>query len=163
MGKDNLIAKNVASEVAESLTESVMVKLEGSVMGPFQSLARHVKEALTQSLMKLLTPKRRIDILRDVMEARENRKPYVITFCGVNGVGKSTNLAKICFWLIENKFKVLIAACDTFRAGAVEQLRTHVRRLNSLHPKKSDDSNDRVALYDQGYGKDAADIAFHAI
>ena len=84
--KDNLIAKNVASEVAESLTESVLVKLEGSVMGTFQSLARHVKEALTQSLMKLLTPKRRIDILRDVMEARENRKPYVITFCGVNGV-----------------------------------------------------------------------------
>ena len=84
--KDNLIAKNVASEVAESLTESVMVKLEGSVMGTFQSLARHVKEALTQSLMKLLTPKRRIDILRDVMDARDNRKPYVITFCGVNGV-----------------------------------------------------------------------------
>ena len=84
--KDNLIAKNVASEVAESLTESVMVKLEGSVMGTFQSCARTVKEALTQSLMKLLTPKRRIDILRDVLEARENKKPYVITFCGVNGV-----------------------------------------------------------------------------
>ena len=84
--RDNLIAKNVASEVAESLTESVMVKLEGSVMGTFQSCARTVKEALTQSLMKLLTPKRRIDILRDVLEARENKKPYVITFCGVNGV-----------------------------------------------------------------------------
>ena len=84
--RDNLIAKNVASEVAESLTESVMVKLEGSVMGTFQSLAKTVKEALTQSLMKLLTPKRRIDILRDVLEARENKKPYVITFCGVNGV-----------------------------------------------------------------------------
>jgi signal recognition particle receptor subunit alpha len=41
----------------------------------------------------------------------------VVTFCGVNGVGKSTNLAKICFWLIENKFRVLIAACDTFRSG----------------------------------------------
>merc|ERR1719233_2290806 len=99
--RDNLIAKNVASEVAASLIESVMVKLEGSVMGTFQSIARTVKDALTQSLMKLLTPKRRIDILRDVLEARENKKPYVITFCGVNGVGKSTNLAKICFWLIE--------------------------------------------------------------
>merc|ERR1711983_148420 len=129
--RDTLIAKNVASEVAVNLTESVMVKLEGSVMGTFQSLARTVKDALTQSLMKLLTPKRRIDVLRDVMDAKENKKPYVITFCGVNGVGKSTNLAKICFWLIENKCRVLIAACDTFRAGAVEQLRTHVRRLNS--------------------------------
>merc|ERR1712244_186956 len=65
--RDNLIAKNVASEVAASLIESVMVKLEGSVMGTFQSIARTVKDSLTQSLMKLLTPKRRIDILRDVL------------------------------------------------------------------------------------------------
>ena len=90
----------------------------------------------------------------DVLDAKENKKPYVITFCGVNGVsnyfnllqmndiiikcsdqvGKSTNLAKICFWLIQDKFTVLIAACDTFRAGSVEQLRTHTRWPNSLHP-----------------------------
>ena len=113
--RDNLIGKNVASEVAQKLIESVAVKLEGSVMGTFQSVQKTVKDCLTSSLMKLLTPKRRIDILRDVQESRENKKPYVITFCGVNGVGKSTNLAKICFWLIENKFRVLIAACDTFR------------------------------------------------
>jgi len=161
--KDNLIAKNVASEVATSLTESVLVKLEGSVMGTFQSLARTVRDSLTQSLMKLLTPKRRIDILRDVMEAKENKKPYVITFCGVNGVGKSTNLAKICFWLIENKFTVLIAACDTFRAGAVEQLRTHTRRLNSLHPPEGNNGAQMVQLYEKGYGKDAAGIALEAI
>merc|ERR1719392_210329 len=159
--RDNLIAKNVASEVAVNLTESVMVKLEGSVMGTFQSLARTVKDALTQSLMKLLTPKRRIDVLRDVMDAKENRRPYVVTFCGVNGVGKSTNLAKICFWLIENNFKVLIAACDTFRAGAVEQLRAHTRRLNSLHPET--DGKPMVQLYEKGYGKDAAGIAMEAI
>merc|ERR1711872_244911 len=161
--RDNLIAKNVASEVAASLIESVMVKLEGSVMGTFQSIARTVKDALTQSLMKLLTPKRRIDILRDVLEAKENKKPYVITFCGVNGVGKSTNLAKICFWLIENKFSVLIAACDTFRAGAVEQLRTHTKRLNSLHPAHENKGKQMVQLYEKGYGKDAAGIAMEAI
>lgn len=41
--------------------------------------------------------------------------PYSITFVGVNGVGKSTNLSKVCFWLIQNGMRVLIAACDTFR------------------------------------------------
>ena len=41
--------------------------------------------------------------------------PYSITFVGVNGVGKSTNLSKVCFWLIQNGLRVLIAACDTFR------------------------------------------------
>lgn len=161
--RDNLIGKNVASEVAASLTESVMVKLEGSVMGTFQFLERTVKDALTQSLMKLLTPKRRIDVLRDVMDAKENKRPYVISFCGVNGVGKSTNLAKICFWLIENKFSVLIAACDTFRAGAVEQLRTHTKRLNSLHPADQNKGQQMVQLYEKGYGKDAAGIAMEAI
>lgn len=67
------------------------------------------------------------------MEAKAQNRPYVIVFCGVNGVGKSTNLAKITFWLNENNHQVLIAAGDTFRAGAVEQLRTHTRHLNALH------------------------------
>ena len=50
---------------------------------------------MEDSLVKILTPKRRVDILRDVMQAKEEQRPYVITFCGVNGVGKSTNLAKV--------------------------------------------------------------------
>ena len=151
---------------------------------------RTVKDTLNESLILLLTPKRRIDIIRDVLEAKSNRRPYVITFCGVNGVGKSTNLAKICFWLLENNCRVLIAACDTFRyffiftkkkqilshlkydaififssncrAGAVEQLRTHVRRLNSLYPS-GQDKRQVVELYEKGYGKDAAGISMEAI
>lgn len=114
-----------------------------------------MRDSLNESLIKLLTPKRRLDIIRDVLEARSKGRPYVVTFCGVNGVGKSTNLAKICFWLIENKCRVLIAACDTFRAGAVEQLRTHTRRLNNLHPAP-EGGKPMVELYEKGYGKDAA-------
>ena len=45
--------------------------------------------------MQILSPKRRVDILRDVMAAKERGQPYIVTFCGVNGVGKSTNLAKV--------------------------------------------------------------------
>lgn len=86
-----------------------------------------------------------------------------MSFCGVNGVGKSTNLAKICFWLIENNLNVLIAACDTFRAGAVEQLRTHMRHLNALHPPEKHAGRSMVQLYEKGYGKDAAGIAMEAI
>lgn len=81
----------------------------------------------------------------------------------MNGVGKSTNLAKICFWLIENDMRVLIAACDTFRAGAVEQLRTHMRHLNALHPPEKHTGKQMVQLYEKGYGKDAAGIAMEAI
>jgi signal recognition particle receptor subunit alpha len=153
-----------SAEVADELCESVAGKMEGRVLGTFSSVHRTVKDTLNESLIQLLTPKRRVDIIRDVLEAKDNKRPYVITFCGVNGVGKSTNLAKICFWLVENKFRVMVAACDTFRAGAVEQLRTHVRRLNSLYPV-TEESNGKptVELYEKGYGKDAAGIAMEAI
>ncbi|XP_062274988.1 signal recognition particle receptor subunit alpha [Scomber scombrus] len=161
--RDHLIAKNVAAEIASQLCDSVAKKLEGKVMGTFTTVASTVKQALQDSLVQILQPKRRVDILRDVMEAQSQRRPFVITFCGVNGVGKSTNLAKISFWLIENGFTVLIAACDTFRAGAVEQLRTHQRRLNSLHPQEQHGGQPVVQLYEKGYGKDAAGIAMEAI
>ena len=54
-----------------------------------------MKASLEESLVQILSPRRRIDILRDVMDAKKRGKPYSITFCGVNGVGKSTNLAKV--------------------------------------------------------------------
>jgi len=54
--------------------------------------------------------------------------------------------------LIENNFQVLIAACDTFRAGAVEQLRTHMRHLNALHPAEKHNGQQMVQLYEKGYG-----------
>ena len=57
----------------------------------------------------------------------------------------------------------MIAACDTFRAGAVEQLRTHVRHLNALHPPPKENSPPSVMLFEKGYGKDAAAIAMDAI
>lgn len=72
-------------------------------------------------------------------------------------------LLQISFWLLENGFSVLIAACDTFRAGAVEQLRTHTRRLSALHPPESHGGRTMVQLFEKGYGKDAAGIAMEAI
>lgn len=161
--REHLIAKNVASDIASKLCDSVAAKLEGRVLGTFETVAATVKTTLNDALVQILSPKRRVDILRDCLEAKKNRRPYVMAFCGVNGVGKSTNLAKICFWLIENNFSVLIAACDTFRAGAVEQLRTHTRHLNALHPPGKHGGRQMVDLYEKGYGKDAAGIAMEAI
>ncbi|XP_045120832.1 signal recognition particle receptor subunit alpha-like isoform X2 [Portunus trituberculatus] len=161
--KDHLIGKNVAAEIAGKLCQSVGKKLEGKVLGTFEGITTTVRNTLTESLVQLLTPKRRLDILRDVVEAKKTDRPYTMAFCGVNGVGKSTNLAKITFWLVENDFRVLIAACDTFRAGAVEQLRTHMHHLNALHPPEKHNGQVMVQLFEQGYGKDAAEIARHAI
>lgn len=132
------------------------------MLGTFQTVNSTVRSALEESLLALLQPKRQVDVLREALEAKRLGRPYIVTFCGVNGVGKSTNLAKICFWLIENNLTVLVAACDTFRAGAVEQLRTHARHLNALHPVNNG-GQPFVQLYEKGYGKDAAGVASEAI
>lgn len=161
--RDHLIAKNVAADVSQKLCDSVGARLEGRVLGSFTGVASTVRATLVDALVQLLSPKRRVNLLRDVLEAQKGGRPFVVTFCGVNGVGKSTNLAKICFWLIENNCRVLIAACDTFRAGAVEQLRTHMRHLNALHPPEKHSGRQMVQLYEKGYGKDAAGIAMEAI
>lgn len=65
---------------------------------------------MTESLVHILSPKRRVDILRDATEAKKQGRPYVIAFCGVNGVGKSTNLAKVCTFVCP-QLRYLIVDC----------------------------------------------------
>jgi signal recognition particle receptor subunit alpha len=147
--KKKLMERNVAEEIANKLIESVAASLVGQKLSSFTRVSSAVKSAVEDALVRILTPKKSIDILRGVKESKSRGKPYVIVFVGVNGVGKSTNLSKVAYWLIQNHYKVMIAACDTFRSGAVEQLKTHCTRLG-------------VSLYERGYEKDPAKVAFEA-
>ncbi|KIY43644.1 P-loop containing nucleoside triphosphate hydrolase protein [Fistulina hepatica ATCC 64428] len=165
--KQHLMKKNVAREIAEKVCEGVGEILVGKKVGSFQTTKAAVRLALSNSLTRILTPKTSTDLLLSIRTKLSSpvsqRLPYSITFVGVNGVGKSTNLSKVCFWLIQNGLRVLIAACDTFRSGAVEQLRVHVRNLSMLGINGATDSKGRVELFERGYGKDAAGIAKDAI
>nr|KAJ3422027.1 hypothetical protein HK105_001473 [Polyrhizophydium stewartii] len=155
--KEHLVGKNVAADIATHLCESVTSGLVGTKIGPFQSLSSAIREQMETALSRILTPSSSTDVLRDIKRVNQTGRPYTITFVGVNGVGKSTNLSKVCFWLLQNKKRVLIAACDTFRSGAVEQLRVHARNLKAL------EEGAVVDLFDKGYGKDPAGIAKEAI
>ncbi|KAG0024464.1 hypothetical protein BGZ81_007702 [Podila clonocystis] len=155
--KEHLINKNVAADIAQHLCDSVARGLIGETLGSFKSVQSHVKQSMETALKRILTPKSSVDLLRDIAQAQAEKRPYTVVFIGVNGVGKSTNLSKTAFWLLQNNMKVLIAACDTFRSGAVEQLRVHVRNLKAL------EANAVVDLYEKGYGKDSAAIAKEAI
>ncbi|EJF65737.1 signal recognition particle binding protein [Dichomitus squalens LYAD-421 SS1] len=168
--KQHLMKKNVAKEISEKVCEDVGQSLVGKKVGGFQTTTSAVRQALANSITRILTPKTSTDLLLSIrtklstpVAASQQRQTYSITFVGVNGVGKSTNLSKVCFWLIQNGFRVLIAACDTFRSGAVEQLRVHVRNLGMLGVDGATNSKGRVELYERGYGKDAAGIAKEAI
>ncbi|KAJ3435171.1 signal recognition particle receptor subunit alpha [Anaeramoeba flamelloides] len=148
--RDHLISRNVDSEIAQKISDSVLLGLKGKQIGTFQRVVKIVREKIEEVLIKILTPKRVVNILRDIGISKKKKEPYSIVFVGVNGTGKSTSLAKTCYWLLQNNFTVLIAACDTFRSGAVDQLRVHSNVLG-------------VPLFEWGYGKPPANIAQKAI
>ncbi|CEL01725.1 Putative Signal recognition particle receptor [Aspergillus calidoustus] len=164
--EDHLLKKNIAREAAVRLCEGVKQELVGKKTGNFQSVDASLKAATESSLRKILTPTSSLDLLHEIdtvtnpKSKQATTRPYVISIVGVNGVGKSTNLGKICYFLLQNNYRVLIAACDTFRSGAVEQLRVHVRNLKELAARES---VGEVELYEKGYGKDAANVAKDAV
>ncbi|KAI8366937.1 SRP54-type protein [Choanephora cucurbitarum] len=158
--KEHLIQQNVASDIADHLCSSVKTSLVGKKLGSFERISTAVRNSMEVALKRILTPKTSLDILRDIEQAKSEKRPYTMCFIGVNGVGKSTNLSKVCFWLLQNNYKILIAACDTFRSGAVEQLRVHARNLRAL---QTSNGGGLVELFERGYGKDSAGIAKDAI
>lgn len=157
--EEHLLKKNVAREAAVRLCETLEKDLIGSKTSTFTSVEATLRQAMERALRKMLTPTTPLDLLREI-QAVKGKRPYVISIVGVNGVGKSTNLSKICFFLLQNRYRVLIAAGDTFRSGAVEQLRVHVRNLKELTERQ--EAGD-VDIYERGYGKDAAAIARDAV
>jgi len=148
--QNKLVGKNVANNIAEAVCKSVTKNLIGSRIGSFTTVKSSVYKATHAALKRILTPKYPVNVRAGIERARSQRRPYSIVLVGVNGVGKSTSLAKLTQYLKSHGLKVSIAACDTFRSGAVEQLKTHARALG-------------VRLYEKGYSKDAAQVAFEAI
>lgn len=67
-----------------------------------------VKQLLQEACIQVLSSKRRLDILRDAMDAKAQGRTYNIVFCGVNGVGKSTNLAKVSK---DEQFDLYLISC----------------------------------------------------
>ncbi|KAI0020039.1 SRP54-domain-containing protein [Xylariomycetidae sp. FL0641] len=164
--EDHLLRKNVAREAAIRLCEGVEKELVGVKTGSFESINARIAKAMEASLTKMLTPTSSLDLLREIdavtkpsVASMRKPRPYVMSIVGVNGVGKSTNLSKICFFLLQNKYKVLIAAGDTFRSGAVEQLKVHVRNLKELTEREGG----KVDIFEKGYGGDAATVAKDAV
>lgn len=99
-----------------------------------------VKKALREEIKK---------IFDDVQENNEEKsKPSVILVVGVNGVGKTTSIGKIANRLRQDGKKVVIAAADTFRAAAVEQLEIWADRANCDIVKRKEGSDPASVVYD---------------
>ena len=155
-----LTSKNVAGDIAEQICKKVQESLVGKKLNSMYRVKTAIRQALELSINDLLLPSTELNLLRKVISKRDQassyfsrgktQRPFVIVVVGINGVGKSTSLAKLAYYLKTNGCSPLLAACDTFRSGAVEQLSVHAKCLG-------------LPIYSKGYSKDPSSVAKAAI
>ncbi|MEE9509334.1 MAG: signal recognition particle-docking protein FtsY [Candidatus Bathyarchaeia archaeon] len=148
--KISLLENDVALSVAEEMCDEIKELLLGEAVGRFENKKERVNEALRDSLYKVLQTPVNVDLLEAVAIKRRERTPLIIVFVGVNGTGKTTTIAKVANLLIKNGYSVVLAGSDTYRAGSIEQLEGHAKRLG-------------IRMIKHAYRSDAAAVAFDAI
>jgi fused signal recognition particle receptor len=92
----------------------------------------------------------KIDLLKNAEEKRKKGEPFVLLFVGINGTGKTTTIAKVAHFLRDKGYSVVLACSDTYRAGSIEQLEEHAKRLG-------------MRIITHKYGADPAAVAYDAI
>ena len=145
----SLLESDVASEVIDSIKSDLKEKLIGSKVDK-NEIENFVKNSLIQNISSLFEAAGSIDIKQNILAKKDSQEPYIILFVGINGTGKTTSLAKLAYLLQKSKISVVVAAADTFRAGAIEQLKEHINRLN-------------LKLVAQNYGSDPAAVCRDAV
>ena len=146
----NLIENDVAVAVADHVCEEMEKRLDGVQVRRLEDRKEIVRRSLHEILLAILTTNETVDLLEKVEEKRRANEPYVIVFVGINGTGKTTTIAKVAQLLMKNRYSVILACSDTYRAGSIEQLEEHAKRLG-------------VRMIKHKYGADPAAVAYDAI
>jgi fused signal recognition particle receptor len=146
-----MIESDVAQEVVQNITSSLKTRLQDTKIRRGDDQVAYVRSQLKAAIRDLFSNTPNVDLLALVKSkldknTRDNFSPFVVLFLGINGVGKTTTVAKFAY-LMKNKGRSVVLACgDTHRAGAIEQLTEHANRL-------------KVKAISQSYGSDPAAVA----
>jgi len=146
----NLIENDVAVPVAYYITEELEKRLDGVQVKRLGDRKELVKDTLHEVLIEILTTKEEIRLLENIEQKRQMKEPYTILFVGINGTGKTTSIAKVAQFLMKKGYSVVLSCSDTYRAGSIEQLEEHAKRLG-------------VRMIKHKYGSDPAAVAYDAI
>lgn len=141
-----LLESDVAQEVVEKLTNDLRTQLTGVSVERSKDVGDLVQTRLRESILEVFRKAGSVDILALIEQAKKKGEPFVVLFLGINGTGKTTTVAKFAYFLKQSGFSVVIAAGDTHRAGAIEQLTQHADRMS-------------VRVIAQRYGADPAAVA----
>jgi len=145
-----LIENDVAVAVADHVCGELEKRLDGVQVKRLEDRKEIVKKNLREVLLETLTTNEKIDLLEMAAQKQKVKETFVIVFVGINGTGKTTSIAKVAGLLMKNGYSVVLACSDTYRAGSIEQLEEHARRLN-------------VRMIKHTYGADPAAVAYDAI
>lgn len=144
---DEFEAALITSDLGVPVTDRVIARLKDALKGTDASQVAHVQNTLRQTLLEILAPASGPSI-EDLIA--QGPKPFVVLVVGVNGVGKTTSMAKLAQRLVQKKRVPLLVAADTFRAAAIDQLQVWADRIG-------------VELIRHRHGSDPAAVAYDGI
>jgi fused signal recognition particle receptor len=149
-----LLESDVAQEVVDDLSVELKKELLGLKLEREQEANQIVQSKLRAAVAQIFARTNRFDLIEKINVKKEAKAgPFVIVFLGINGTGKTTTVAKIANLLRKAGFSVVVAAGDTHRAGAIEQLEQHTNRLSLKIVKQ------RYGADPSSVGRDAYDHA----
>jgi fused signal recognition particle receptor len=148
--KMSLCENDVAYPVAEKISDNLEKSLVGVQVKRLEDRKKIVDENLRQVLLEVMLTDKRIDLLKMAEEKRKKKEPFVIMFVGINGTGKTTTIAKVAHFVRDKGYSVVLAGADTYRAGSIEQLEEHGKRLG-------------IRVIKSNYGGDPAAVAYDAV
>ncbi|AKB38543.1 Signal recognition particle 54 kDa protein [Methanosarcina siciliae C2J] len=139
-----LLESDLALSVSEAIVESVKNQLTGTTKRIGSNTGEIVEVALKKAILDVVSAN-----TFDFDEYVKNReKPVHIVFVGINGTGKTTSISKITNRLLKSGYSVVLAAGDTFRAGAIDQLGIHASRLGVKMIKHQAGADPAAVIYD---------------
>jgi fused signal recognition particle receptor len=146
-----LLESDVAQEVIDDLSARLKNELLGLKLERGQVEEDIIRSKLHNAIGEMLARGGKIDLIEKIKAKKETKRgPFVIVFLGINGTGKTTTVAKISNLLRKNGISVVLAAGDTHRAGAIEQLSQHAENLS-------------LKIITQRYGSDPSAVARDAV
>lgn len=148
--KMSLVENDVAFPVAERICDEMEKRLNGVQVKRLEDRRKIVEQNLRDVLLGVMLTNERIDLLKAVEEKRRKKEPYTMVFVGINGTGKTTTIAKVARFFNKRGYSVVLACSDTYRAGSIEQLEEHARRLG-------------IKMVKHKYGADPAAVAYDTI
>lgn len=126
-----LLESDVAQEVVDDLSNKLKKDLLGVKLEKGQEAGAIIEAKLQEIIAGIFARAGRLDLINRITAKKEAKQgPFSIVFLGINGTGKTTTVAKVANLLRKSGLSVVVAAGDTHRAGAIEQLTQHAERLS---------------------------------